>query len=296
MKIIGLNSYDEVEHRIAQDERNVYLSYSQDSNKNYLNHVHSSCELLLVEKGGANYTINNTVYHLEANDVFIIGAMDPHFREVTDFPYVRYGLNLLPAYLESLPIINHYTKIYRTHNAEEYKKLKILSPDDFSKIRDIFLYLGEESTNIQNDSTDMINALLLQLSILLKRHLQHDKLDMSANTTYQSMLNIKNYIDENFYEDLSLSDLSRRFFLQPNTISRSFKSCFDVNINSYINSVRITRAVRILENSSVSITDLSAQVGYGSINTFLRQFGNKMGMSPFLYRKRFLEYAAQTWE
>ena len=57
-------------------------------------------------------------------------------------------------------------------------------------------------------------------------------------------------------------------------------------MNRYINSVRITNAVRILDKSDISITELAEMVGYENVNTFLRQFKEKMDVSPLQYRKR----------
>lgn len=56
--------------------------------------------------------------------------------------------------------------------------------------------------------------------------------------------------------------------------------------NRYINSVRITNAVHILDKSDISITELAEMVGYENVNTFLRQFKEKMDVSPLQYRKR----------
>lgn len=89
------------------------------------------------------------------------------------------------------------------------------------------------------------------------------------------MNEIKAYIDLHYHEELSLSKLSKQFFLQPNTISKNFRKIWGKNINYYINSVRITNAVRILDMEDISITELSERVGYDNVNTFLRQFKEK---------------------
>lgn len=290
MKKIEINSYDEAEHWTAINERNIYLSYTEECHDNFMNHAHSSCELLLVVRGGADYTIHNVIHHIQEHDLFIIGAMDPHYRTITDFPFTRYGLTIMPAFLESLPILNEYINIYQTHKAEDYMKLKYLNNDEFEQIRSIFLQIGEETTDIQSSNADMIYALLLQLTVLLNRRLNYEKLNLTGNSTYQSMLEIKSFIDTNCSENLSLNSLSAMFFLQPNTISSTFAKCFGVNIKGYIDSVRITKAVSILENSSASVTEIALQAGYSNVSTFIRQFGTKMGLSPYQYRKKFLEY------
>ena len=100
------------------------------------------------------------------------------------------------------------------------------------------------------------------------------------------MNEIKAYIDLHYHEELSLSKLSKQFFLQPNTISKNFRKIWGKNINYYINSVRITNAVRILDTENISITELSERVGYDNVNTFLRQFKEKMDVSPLQYKKR----------
>lgn len=100
------------------------------------------------------------------------------------------------------------------------------------------------------------------------------------------MNEIKAYIDLHYHEELSLSKLSKQFFLQPNTISKNFRKIWGKNINYYINSVRITNAVKILDTENISITELSERVGYDNVNTFLRQFKEKMDVSPLQYKKR----------
>ena len=124
------------------------------------------------------------------------------------------------------------------------------------------------------------------MTVILKRLLDLEKQDVSG--TYKVMTDIKNYIDLHYTEDLSLNELSSLFYLQPNTISKNFGKIFGKNVNNYINSVRVTNAVRYLEEKAeVSITDLADMVGFSSVNTFLRQFREKMGISPLQYKKKY---------
>lgn len=44
--------------------------------------------------------------------------------------------------------------------------------------------------------------------------------------------------------------------------------------------------MRILDTENISITELSERVGYDNVNTFLRQFKEKMDVSPLQYKKR----------
>lgn len=81
-----LNCYNEKDHSIALNNRNIYVSYSGDYKGNPINHVHNSCELLFIEQGGGEYKIRDQQYHIEKNGVLIIGGTDPHSRRFTQVP------------------------------------------------------------------------------------------------------------------------------------------------------------------------------------------------------------------
>lgn len=275
-----VNNYIKEELLKAIDTQNISVSYSGDFQKSELCQVHNSCEILFVEEEQAEYHINSEIYPVQKNTVLIIGATDRHRFKFNSLPYVRYGLTVMPAFMQSLPIINSYMNIYQT------RILTDIEEELFQRMIRILWELREEVEGEAEIRTDMIYALLLEMTILLKRLLHVERQDMGS--TYTTMNEVRNYIDYHYWENLSLTNLSKKFYLQPNTISKNFSRVFGKNINHYINSVRITNAVRILDTceGNVNITELSEIVGYGNINTFHRQFKEKMEISPLQYMKR----------
>ena len=173
--------------------------------------------------------------------------------------------------------------VYQTQIPENAAKLVNLEPSVFQRMIKILWELRDEWESGEEGS-DMVCALVMELTILLKRQLQMKSQEISG--TYKAMNELKHYIDTHYQEDLSLSNLSKIFYLQPGTISKNFRQIWGKNINRYINSVRITNAVHILDKSDISITELAEMVGYENVNTFLRQFKEKMDVSPLQYRKR----------
>ena len=59
------------------------------------------------------------------------------------------------------------------------------------------------------EGSDMVCALVMELTILLKRQLQMKSQESSG--TYKAMNELKHYIDTHYQEDLSLSNLSKIF-------------------------------------------------------------------------------------
>jgi len=98
---------------------------------------------------------------------------------------------------------------------------------------------------------------------------------------------IKNYLDDNYYKDISLCELSELVFLNSKYISELFKKEFGVTISDYLASRRIGEAKHLLLNSSMSITEISEKSGYNDPKYFAKLFKRIIGVSPTQFRKMY---------
>ena len=271
---------------IEMNEENVYVTHTSDSGSGIINHRHNSIELLFGESGGAEYKINGETYMIGKNDILMIGAMDFHFAKLTEVPYNRYGLTMLPVYIRTIPAISDYLDIYQTQSPENSILLKGLPDREFAEYIHILRHLREETRNPKKDSAEIVAVLIHMLTLMLKRRLHFQNLETAHSPLHQTMLQIKSYIDLNYREEINLEKLGERFYFQPGTISKYFKLECGINIKK----VRVSNAVRLLERSEISIEALATEVGYTSVNTFLRQFNEMMQISPLQYRKKHQAY------
>lgn len=271
---------------VEMNEENVYVNHTSDSGPDIMNHRHNSIELLFGESGGAEYKINGETYTIGKNDILIIGAMDFHFAKLTEVPYNRYGLTMLPIYMRTIPAISDYLDIYQTLDSKKSILLKGLPDREFAEYIHILRHLREETRKPKKDSAEIVAVYIHMLTLMLKRKLDFQNSENAHSPLHQTMLQIKSYIDLNYKEEINLEKLGERFYFQPGTISKYFKLECGINIKKYINTVRISNAVRLLEKSDISIESLAAEVGYTNVNTFLRQFSEMMQISPLQYRKK----------
>lgn len=97
---------------------------------------------------------------------------------------------------------------------------------------------------------------------------------------------IKKYIDDNYYKDLSLKFLSEVFFMNSAYLGRLFKNNMGESFNDYLNKVRISEVKKILFQENTKIYNLITRVGYSNHEHFYRQFKRYEGVSFAEYKQR----------
>lgn len=92
-------------------------------------------------------------------------------------------------------------------------------------------------------------------------------------------------MEEQLYEDLTLRDLAEVGIMSPHHFNRVFRYVTGVPPVRFLTARRIAEAKRLLLTTSLRITDICFEVGYNSLGTFTRRFGELVGVSPRRFRR-----------
>lgn len=126
-----------------------------------------------------------------------------------------------------------------------------------------------------------INSLLSSLLVLLMEDSWNPE---SISTKQGQTINIKEYIDTNYSEPITLDFLSEHFFINKTYLSEIFKEQYGVNIKDYLVSVRITEAKRMLRFTDKTTEEIADSIGVNGAAYFSRMFKRVEGVSPKEYR------------
>lgn len=94
------------------------------------------------------------------------------------------------------------------------------------------------------------------------------------------------HIEEKYMKDLKLENISRMACMSRFRFCRLFKKRFGQTFVSYLNSVRLKNAVRLLRDTDFRITEIFYLVGYSNNVHFNRVFKTVYKMSPRDYRRK----------
>lgn len=95
------------------------------------------------------------------------------------------------------------------------------------------------------------------------------------------------YIDEHYFEDLTLSSLAGRFHVESSYFSRLFRQETGENVMLYIADTRIRHAREYICEGKKSLTEIAFLTGYDDYTYFNRVFRKMTGMSPREYKNRY---------
>ena len=82
-----------------------------------------------------------------------------------------------------------------------------------------------------------------------------------------------------------MNEIARKYFYSPAYFSRAFKKNFGVPFSTYVQNVRVQKVIELLEDSSLSVEEISDRIGYHDKRELNRAFKNITGTTPGEYRK-----------
>ena len=97
---------------------------------------------------------------------------------------------------------------------------------------------------------------------------------------------IKDYINKNYDNKISLSVLSKKFGCCNATLTKSFKKEFNISIMDYLCRVRLKAAEGLIVKTRKSFKEISSVCGFYDQNYFSKTFTKHFGCSPSEYRKK----------
>lgn len=86
---------------------------------------------------------------------------------------------------------------------------------------------------------------------------------------------------------LNVATLAATVGVSPRTLNRRFQAALSISPQHYLEQVRIDAARRLLEETSLPIETVRAEIGFGDPTSFRRAFKRVTSLTPAQYRRRF---------
>jgi len=84
---------------------------------------------------------------------------------------------------------------------------------------------------------------------------------------------------------LSIRDVAAACFQSLRQLQRQFRSAFGVTPQEFLLKTRVLAAARLLEETSLAISEVAVRCGFLDASAFILQFRKRIGVTPSAYRR-----------
>lgn len=108
----------------------------------------------------------------------------------------------------------------------------------------------------------------------------------NAMEVKDAALNVIKYVENHFHEKICISVVAKKCFISQYKFSSEFKRENGITFREYLINYRLDKARELLNDSKLSVGDVSFAVGFLDHSYFARMFKSRVGLSPSEYRSR----------
>ncbi|MFV2005743.1 MAG: helix-turn-helix domain-containing protein [Gammaproteobacteria bacterium] len=108
---------------------------------------------------------------------------------------------------------------------------------------------------------------------------------------YRSMANsvsticAVDFVRQNLSSKIAVENVARRCGMSKSHFSRTFKKEHDITFQNFLIQQRMNKAVKLLKNSNLHVTQIALSVGYCELSNFTSTFQRTIGIGPSNFRK-----------
>lgn len=255
----------------ASSIRNIEFLFSstRHSGVKWPAHLHNTMEIVLVTEGTLRMTVSKKEYDIPEGygicvlpfETHLFSSATPNRCHILEFSkdFVGYFFELV----KGKALTNHLFPISEAS--------MLLSETLLPSVSNMVDYICAE-------------AVLAPLCYDVLHGCSFEEVRQPLDDT---VVDVLKYIDEHFYEEISLERTARAVGVHPVTISKMFARHAGLGFQDYLQYRRCEHAAFLIRTTDMTFSEIAYESGFGSIRSFNRSFLNVRKMTPTQYKNTF---------
>lgn len=274
----------------------VYKLEGSVSGEKY--HSHEYMQIWYVDKGSVYHWIDGKPHHMLKGDIFVIPPYVVHKVTLGEQEDMRViGCEFAVEFINiQFNDFKKYRDVYEfaylhplLGNEGNIKPKVTLSPEAQIAVETIMYDMLEEYDSRDKYYDFIIKADLLKLLAIIAREYKISRRTTEEEQTIEryrdNILDAIDYIDENYSQKLMLEDVCKVSAMSQSYFCYIFKSLTGKTFTKYLSDLRINKAMSLLTETNMSVSEICFAVGFNDVAYFCRIFKKDVGTSPGEYRR-----------
>lgn len=256
-------------------------------------HVHRALELGLALEGDALVKIGDRSFTAHKGSLFFFNANESHEIIASS----QAGIKI--AYLQvSNSFCSEYLTCFRNLEVLENDLSSYLSPEKCFEVTQLLVQALQDYMAPENDLYALkcicsICKLYSKILEYVPNRQMTEAAYLSRNKKTARLTRITEYINTNYSEKITLEELARRENVTTTYLSHFIKDNLHMTFQDYVSSVRFERALKLLQNTSMCLTDISVLCGFSDVKYLSRMLGRHFGLPAQVCREQLQKQRTQ---
>ena len=242
-------------------------------------HVHRALELGLVLEGDAIVRVDERIFPIQKGSLFFFNANEPHQIQASS----QAGIKV--AYLQvASSFCSEYLSCFRNLELQENDLTGTLPPQYLDELTRLMVqaltdYMAEDSDLYALRCVCSICQLYSRLLTVAPYRQMTEAAYLARNKKMARLSRITEYIDNNYSEKITLEQLAKQEGVTTTYLSHFIHDHLHMTFQEYVSSVRFERALKLLRDTSMCMTDVSVVSGFSDVKYLSRMLESHFGMS-----------------
>lgn len=258
-------------HSFKDDD--VYLKFPLPPHKKT---VH---DFVFITHGSMKKSLGLKSYHLGKNDFLFTPKNNITTTEFVSEDLEGFYCHFTDEFIGANPFLGMWITQTSNKNFLEVSQKEALHLE-FLLMRMVQLYKGQkENTNNQRLITFYLSTFIAELFFTVK------KLTPGPRQNKDLFSNFINLIHKRFKQNWTIREYAAQLNITPNHLNKRIKKEVGKTTSGIIREITILEAKVLLLQTSMTINEISADLGFNDASYFSRLFKYETGHSPSNYRK-----------
>ncbi len=257
-------------------------------------HFHPEYEIVVVDRGRGARHVGAHLSHYENGELIFIGSNIPHlaFNAGNADPHREVVVQMREGFLGrdfmQLPEMTAIAQLF------DRSKRGIVFEGAAKKELSAAL-LALPALN-RFDQLIRLVEILQRMALTPDYRLLHaDRLEAESGVADRERIQrLYAWVEQHFDEPLPLEAAAKLLHLTPPAFCRYFKKTARTTFTHFVNRYRILRALQMIDEGGLQISEVGYRCGFNNLSYFNRQFQTVVGQTPTQYKQSVAAIRAQS--
>ena len=238
-------------------DRRCYQDFS------FLPHLHRDLELIFVETGEIDLTVEGEQYRLKAGDTALVLSDHIHSYQTeahSSVTVIVFAEGYVPVFCGEVGQKSCQSPVFDM-TAEEKRLVTQMLMGDGGRVE-------------RSAALTLVGAAFLRSATLIPKD--------SGGRSRLLLHKMLQYVSEHYREDISLESMAGTLGYESHYLSRCFHAQFGKNFKQFVNEYRVHYAKRLILSAGqeLTMTEIAFACGFRSVRNFNRAYRSIEGTAP----------------